>query len=175
MKNGQATNLTIEVSGQVYTMTRPGYYYTKVNGKQTRIPKDEWDAAYEIWNRDQEQKKQDAETEKNFNKPAKKTRKSKDIAFESDGVTLTAKQVAFIKRMPEDDFFENGLDSTLWIDVFCDTVADQFSPMAVGAMVSTLREKGVISVVQDKVNGKKAKWMAFTDLGKQVAKELGLA
>ena len=113
----------------------------------------------------------------NNNRPKKasKPRKSKDIAHESNGVTLTAKQVKFIQRMPEDDFYENGLDSTLWIDVYCDTITDEFNAMAVGAMVSTLREKGVIHVSVEKVNGKKCKYFGFTDLGKQVAKELGLS
>jgi hypothetical protein len=107
-------------------------------------------------------------------KKTSKPRKSKDVAFEGAGITLTAKQVDFIKMMPNDDFYENGLDSTLWIDVFCDTVADKFSPMAVGAMVSTLKEKHLITVTVERVNGKKSKYMAFTETGKEVAKQLGL-
>lgn len=103
-----------------------------------------------------------------------KKRKSKDIAFEMQGFTLTAKQVNFIKMIPDDDFYEHGLDSTLWIDCLCDTVADTFSPMAVGAMISTLREKELIYVDIQKVNGKKCKYFGFTPLGKKIAKELGL-
>lgn len=107
-------------------------------------------------------------------KKTSKPRKSKDIAFEGAGITLTAKQVKFIKMMPNDDFYENGLDSALWIDVFCDTVAGEFSPMAVGAMVSTLKEKHLIYVTAERVNGKKSKYMEFTETGKEVAKQLGL-
>ncbi len=107
-------------------------------------------------------------------KKAKKPRRSKDVAFEGAGITLTAKQVRFLQRLPEDDFFERGVDSSIWIDVYCETVADEFNPMAVGAMVSTLREKGLIGVAQDRVNGKKCKWMAFTETGKEVLKQLGL-
>lgn len=111
---------------------------------------------------------------------AKKTKKKskKNVAFtfeDEDGiVTLTEKQVRFLTLLPNDDFYENGLDSSLWIDVLCDTLAGDFNPMALGAMVSTLREKYLISVGVQKVNGKKCKYFAFTELGKRVARELGL-
>lgn len=124
----------------------------------------------------EEQAKSDKQAEDAINgkdKPKKK-RKSKDIAFELNGFTLTAKQVNFIKMMPEDDFYEHGLDSTLWIDCFCDTVTGTFNPMAVGAMVSTLREKDIIYVDVQKMNGKKCKYFGLTPLGKKIAKELGL-
>lgn len=126
---------------------------------------------------EQEQAASDKQAEDAVNgkaKKVKKPRKSKDIAHESHGITLTKKQVAFIQAMPQDDFYEHGVDSALWIDVYTDTVADLFSPMAVGAMVSTLREKDIISVTEDRVNGKKCKYMSFTALGKEIAKELGL-
>ena len=176
MSNKEEKNMTtamvqvqdFEFNGVRFTNTRPNYYYKKVDGKQVRISKAEWDEALAQSGKQEEIEEQKAKTTK------KTTRRSKDIAFEGHGVTLTAKQVKFIKRMPEDDFYEHGLDSALWIDVFCDTVADEFNAMSVGAMVSTLREKNLISVSAEKVNGKKAKYMAFTELGKQVAKELGL-
>lgn len=205
--DGQAQLVQIEVNGIKYIQTRPGYYYKNENGKQVRIPKAEWEQAFDeytqtasdnaeqdAWQaeadaekqaREQKQADEDKAAEKTMNKQAKAkktTKKSKDIAFEGTfeyaneefHITLTAKQVRFIKRMPEDGFYEHGLDSALWIDVFCDTIADEFNPMAVGAMVSTLREKGLVNVVSDRVNGRKAKWMAFTALGQMVAKELGL-
>jgi hypothetical protein len=206
--NGQAQIIGIEVNGIKYTQTRPGYYYKNENGKQVRIPKNEWEQVFaeytqtasdnadqDAWQaeadaekqaREQKQANDDKQAEKNMNKQAtkkaSKPRKSKDIAFEGTfeyaneefHITLTAKQVKFIKRMPEDDFYEHGLDSTLWIDVFCDTIADEFNPMAVGAMVSTLREKKLLGVDVQKMNGKKCKYLFFTALGMQVAKELGL-
>lgn len=115
-------------------------------------------------------------------KKAKKTpRKSKDIAYThcpngTDAITLTTKQVDFIKHIPDTCFYEHGLDSTPWCDVLADEIGGQFAgkPMTVGAMISTLREKGIIHVGVEKVNGKKAKFFAFTDIGRQIAKELGL-
>ena len=128
------------------------------------------------------------EVVKTADETIKKTKKKskKNVAFEGvfetgegetfkvNHVTLTEKQVRFIRLLPSDDFYENGLDSSLWIDVLCDTLADEFNPMALGAMVSTLREKHLISVGVQKVNGKKCKFFGFTELGKRVASELGL-
>lgn len=204
------TNKEFRIDEVTYMETEKGYCYKVVDGKKTRIKKQELEDAFEdLCNRTDEQldlyveesgldadvdqwmaeideareahKKEQAESDKQAEdaingktKKARKPRKSKDIAHESHGITLTTKQVNFIKMMPEDDFYENGLDSTLWIDCFCDTVARTFNPMAVGAMVSTLREKELIYVNVDKINGKKCKYMGFTPLGKKIAKELGL-
>ena len=123
-----------------------------------------------------------AEDAVNGKKKAKKARRSKDVAFElkENGetvLTLTAKQVDFIKHIPDTCFYENGLDSTPWCDILADEIGGQFAgkPMTVGAMISTLREKSVIYVQVDHINGKKAKYFGFTDLGKQVATGMGLA
>ena len=109
-------------------------------------------------------------------KKAKAPRKSKDIAYEGNGVTLTEKQVDFIKHLPDTNFYENGLDSALWCDILAEEIGGQFAnkPMTVGAMISTLREKSLVAVGQDRVNGRKCKFMEFTELGKKVAAELGL-
>ena len=178
--NAQVQVMDFEFNGVRYTNTRPGYYYKKENGKQVRIGKAEWDTAWEASGeaekaaREAEQAKKDAEAEKKFNK--QKTRRSKDIAHESNGVTLTAKQVDFIRHIPDTCFYEHGLDSTMWCDVLADEIGGQFAgkPMTVGAMISTLKEKGLVYVAQDRVNGKKCKFFGFTDLGNQIAKELGL-
>lgn len=112
---------------------------------------------------------------------SKKARKSKDIAYEyrvagGTSLTLTSKQVDFIHHIPDTCFYETGLDSTPWCDVLADEIGGQFAgkPMTVGAMISTLREKELIYVGVAKVNGRKAKFFGFTDLGKEIAKELGL-
>lgn len=106
---------------------------------------------------------------------AKKTRKSKDIAFTYtvNGeviVTLTAKQVDFIKHLPDTCFWEHGLDSCIWIDCLCDEIKGQFAgkPMTVGAMISTICEKKLGIRADNRVNGKKCKSFSLTELGKQV-------
>ena len=122
----------------------------------------------------------------NAKKATKKARKSKDIAYtyyDSDDVetrkavlTLTAKQVDFIKHIPDTCFYEHGLESTPWCDVLAEEIGGQFAgkPMTVGAMISTLREKDLIYVGTEKVNGRKAKYFGFTEMGMAVAIDLGL-
>lgn len=109
-------------------------------------------------------------------KKAAKPRRSKDIAYEGHGVTLTAKQVDFIHHLPDTCFWENGLDSTPWTDILADEIGGQFEgkPMTTGAMISTICEKGLATRGKGKVNGKKATYLMLTELGKEVAKELGL-
>lgn len=120
----------------------------------------------------------EAELMKNIKaeKKARKPRKSKDIAYEGHGVTLTAKQVDFIHRLPDTCFWEHGLDSTPWCDVLADEIGGQFEgkPMTTGAMISTICEKGLAERAKAKVNGRTATYLALTDLGKEIAKELGL-
>ena len=225
--NAQCNIIEITVDGIKYTQTRPGYYYKKTEDGHKRIPKSEWEQAFdkyteiskvdeewdmgqEIEDRKAEQEKAQAESDKMaedaMNKcgdgtplnevgkqiaaqakkkakkaPVKKARRSKDVAFElkENGetvLTLTAKQVDFIKHIPDTCFYENGLESTPWCDVLADEIGGQFAgkPMTVGAMISTLREKNLIYVGMDHINGKKAKYFGFTDLGKQVATGMGL-
>lgn len=90
---------------------------------------------------------------------------------------LTAKQVDFIHHLPDTYFWENGLDSCIWIDCLCDDIKGQFAgkPMTVGAMVSTLCEKGLGARAKNRVNGKKCTSFELTELGKLVAAALGLS
>ena len=106
----------------------------------------------------------------------KRTRKSKDIAYDGNSITLTTKQVDFIRHLSDTCFWENGLDSALWTDVLADEIGGQFAgkPMTTGAMISTICEKGLAVRATDRINGRKATFMALTELGKKVAAELGL-
>ena len=114
-------------------------------------------------------------------KQAKKAAKIKKAAYvlEQNGevtVTLTDKQVDFMHEMTKSNFWEEGLESSLWCDVLVEEIGGQFanSPFVVGAMISTLREKSLITVGVQKTNGRKCKFFELTELGKQVAQELGL-
>lgn len=107
---------------------------------------------------------------------AKKAKKYKDVAFECEGVTLTAKQADFIRHLPDTCFWENGLDSCIWVDCLCDDIGGQFAgkPMTVGAMISTLCEKGLGSRCRENRDGRKCTTFELTELGKKVAAGLGL-
>jgi arsenate reductase-like glutaredoxin family protein len=188
------------VNGIIYMETEKGYCYKVEDGKKTRIKKQELEEAFEMLCEDTDelmdeqvdewmaeineakeaQKQEQADSDKqaedaiNGKKKAKK-RKSKDIALEIAGVTFTAKQVDLMRHFPDTCFWEHGLDSTPWIDCLIDEIGGQFAdkPMTVGALLSTLNEKGVIAIAMDKLNGKKVKFFALTEFGKQVAKEIG--
>lgn len=126
----------------------------------------------------------EAELERNIRskKATRKPRRSKDIAYEGHGVTLTAKQVDFIHHLSDSCFWEHGLESALWTDILCDEIGGQFAgkPMTVGAMISTLCEKDLAERAKDSITDmstgrtRKATYMVLTDLGKEIAKELGL-
>lgn len=94
----------------------------------------------------------------------------------SETVILTAKQIDFIRRLPDTNFWENGLDSCVWVDCLCDEIGGQFAgkPMTVGAMISTLCEKGLGTRTKQKVNNHKATAFQLTEKGKLVAQALGL-
>ena len=195
MANTQVSVIEIEVEGIKYTQTRPGYYYKRVDGKNVRIPKSEWEQAFdaftaevneadeefdaedEIRARKEAEEQKDRETEQNFNgKKTAKPRRSKDVAFEmgtiEGHITLTAKQVQFLKLLPKTCFWEEGVESTLWCDCIADDIG--WNPMGVGAMISTLREKRMVTVDRDESRQGKPKYITFTDLGKTVMQKMGL-
>lgn len=106
----------------------------------------------------------------------KYTRTKKSEAMTVGEISLTPKQVLFIQSMPTDDFYENGLDSALWIGVYADTLeaAGIMGRMTAGAMVTTLREKGILAVGHSRWEKKNLAHFGFTEFGKTIAAQLGL-
>lgn len=100
------------------------------------------------------------------------------MEFSENGVhvVITARQVEFLRHLPDTGFWENGLDSCLWVDILCDEIEGSFEgkPMSVGAMVSTLREKGLLRTGRGKVERRMAKFFELTETGKKVAAQLGV-
>lgn len=144
---------------------------------------------------EEEEAKEDTEDTQNTEAPApasdakktpkkvkKNTRKKKvqvgGFEFQEGEIhlILTPKQVDFLKHLPDTCFWQDGLNSTLWVDCLCDDIGGQFEekPMAVGAMISTLREKKVLVVSIGRHDNKKSKCINLTELGQRVATELGL-
>lgn len=109
-----------------------------------------------------------------------RTKKVQEGGFEYDDngtkITLTAKQADFFKHLPDTDFWEDGVNSVIWIDCLCDEIGGQFAskPMTVGAMISTICEKGLGTRTADRRDGRKCMSFELTDLGKKVATALGL-
>ena len=172
---------TIYKSNDEYTYfyKSTGGFDKKGNPLMVRIGRPIWEKAWDEYMAQDGNDEINDETEEDIKEKVKikKPRKSKDIAFDFHGRTLTAKQVDFLKEMAETSFFEHGENSSLWCDVLADEIGGQFAgkPMTVGAMISTLKEKDVITVGKERVNGHMAKYFAFTPIGKEMLKELGIA
>lgn len=118
------------------------------------------------------------QSEEKPKKKASRAKKTAAFAVTVDGaeVTLTEKQVDFIRHLPDTNFWEHGVDSCIWVDCLCDDIGGQFEnkPMTVGAMISTLCEKGLGVRSKERVNGRKCTAFELTGLGKVIAAELGL-
>lgn len=105
-------------------------------------------------------------------------RRSGDVAFEHEGtgVTLTARQRGFLQAASGCPCWAGG-GGTLWTDVLLDEMG--VNGMSFGAMVSTLREKGLLEVWaesrEDGATGRsrKVKAMRLTERGEQVLRAAG--
>lgn len=94
-----------------------------------------------------------------------------EIEYAGKPVVLTPRQVIFLHNLPNDNFYTDPT-SVVWIDNYVTTLAGVMAPMTAGAMVSTLREKGVITVhvgvcllYDAKCAGRRSKYFLLTDLG----------
>lgn len=101
---------------------------------------------------------------------AKPGRRPRDVAFEHGGTTLTARQLEFVRAMSSGESMGSP-EGGWWIDLMIDGTG--LSPMSAGAMVSTMREKGLVTVsagVREGGDGRKrrAKYMCLTDRGAEV-------
>lgn len=121
------------------------------------------------------EKLQKVEKEKKVRKAkkAKAAKKNAAYSYSENGeviVTLTEKQCDFVRHLPDTNFWENGIDSMIWTDVLCDEIGGQFAgkPMTVGAMISTLCEKGLAFRTKERINKRKCTAMGLTELGKRV-------
>lgn len=98
------------------------------------------------------------------------------MEFNENGVhvVLTAKQIDFIRHLPDTTFWERGVDSLPWIDCLCDDIGGQFEnkPMTVGAMVSTLREKGLLETGVTTINKRRSKYFRVTETGKAIFRKI---
>lgn len=185
------TEITFELFGTTYTRKANGYCFKACeqseSGKIHRIGKAEFEAKYaeyeamEMTLTEIESEEIEAVAAEMAPKTKKSTKKSKkNAAFvmtvDETEITLTAKQVDFIKHLPDTNFWEDGIDSVIWVDCLCDDIGGQFEdkPMTVGAMISTICEKGLGTRCTDRRDGRKCTSFALTETGKVVAKKLGL-
>lgn len=181
-----------ELNEKTYTNNGNGYYYVTFNGRKTRIKKDEFLKAYEKFIENTVEAHEEAvedeavleaaENAQGQEKPKRKPTKRipKNVGYrktiEGKDVILTEKQLDFLSHLPDTCFWEDGTKSEVWVDCLCDEIGGQFAgkPMTVGAMISTLCEKGLGYRAKGKVNNKKCTSFGLTELGRLVAEDLGL-
>ena len=192
------------INGIGYNTNEKGNRFFKIeNEKTVRIGKAEYEAAFEEYTNDiedaelefdeekaiREAKKEmeeasDHAAEEAVNRPKKSSRSLRNAAHrvEVDGqeIGLTEKHVTFLKNLPKCSYWDRGLDSSVWVFDVRDTLESVgMAGMTVGAMVSTLREKGLLMVGIDAVassNGRtrREKFIELTETGKKVAEALGV-
>lgn len=93
--------------------------------------------------------------------------------FEGKRVLLTPKQTEFMERMEEYENWESGNHGKwLYGDLYAECLSDTMPPMSVGAMITTLREKGVIRTEYTRANGRKVCKFQLTELGMLVYNRL---
>lgn len=189
-----------------YNTNEKGNRFFKIEDeKATRIGKAEYEAAFEQYTNEitddeelefdedaaiREAKKEmeeasDHAAEEAVNHPKKSSRSLRKAAHrvEVDGVEigLTEKHMMFLTNLPKCSFWDDGLDSSVWVFDVRDTLESVgMAGMTVGAMISTLREKGLLRVMLGEVgstNGRtrREKYVELTETGKKVAEALGVA
>lgn len=195
------------VNGVGYNTNEKGNYFFKIEDEKTiRIGKAEYEAAFEQYTNEtaddeelefdegaaiREAKKEmeeasDHAAEEAINHPKKKSSRSLRKAahrVEVDGVEigLTEKHAIFLENLPKCSYWDRGLNSSVWVFDVRDTLAMVgMAGMTVGAMISTLREKGLLRVMLGAVestNGRtrREKYVELTETGKKVAEALGIA
>lgn len=93
--------------------------------------------------------------------------------FEGKRVLLTPKQVEFMKRINEiEETYHYDTGTWYPADVYTECLSDTMPPTSVGAMITTLREKGVIRTEYSKVGGRKICRFQLTELGQYVHNKL---
>ena len=114
----------------------------------------------------------DAELERNIRNEQKKPskpRRSKDIAYEGNGVTLTAKQVDFLRELRKTEAYKEDENDMVVEDITI-TIGGQFEdkPMTVGAMISTLCEKHLGTRIKAKIGNRTMTVFGLTPSGKDI-------
>lgn len=183
-----------------YNTNEKGDRFFKIEeGTVVRIGKAEYEAAFEQYTNDIEdvelefdedaairearkemEEASDHAAEEAINHPKKNSRSlrkaARRVVVDGQEIGLTEKHVTFLKGLPKCSYWDHGLDSSVWVFALTDT---GMAPMAVGAMVSTLREKGLLRVMLGEVenmNGRTRheKCIELTDAGKKVVEALGV-
>ena len=109
-------------------------------------------------------------------KNTSKRRKREESTLVTTGdvsTTLTPKQLEFMERLSENqDWPENGVDGSYVASYYAEELNDTMNPMSVGAIITTLREKGLLATTKVSYGGIKTCKFRLTETGKKIYKAL---
>lgn len=125
-------------------------------------------------------KKEETVRKETGTKRAARRRRPRDVAFECEvggrAVTLTSRQCEFLQAASSCPCWAEG-GAGIWTDILLDECG--MNGMSFGAMVSTLREKGLLEVGREEREdgatgrGRRVKVIRLTRLGEAVLKRAG--
>ena len=88
------------------------------------------------------------------------------VAFADTTVVLTPKQVEFLERLSEcPGWEEQGTEGQYVASQYTEELSDTMNPMAVGAVLTTLREKGLLTTEKSRMGGIKVCLFKLTPTG----------
>lgn len=108
------------------------------------------------------------------NTPKKRKREESTlVTTEEISVMLTPKQLEFMERLSENqDWSEKGVDGEYVASLYAEELSDTMNSMSVGAVLTTLREKKLLTTKRSSVAGVKICLFTLTPAGKAVYRYL---
>lgn len=98
---------------------------------------------------------------------------SLSVALEDTSVVLTPKQLEFMERLSEcPDWEESGPAGTYVASEYAQELTDTMNPMSVGAVLTTLREKHILTTEKRRIGAIKCCVFQLTDLGVRLYNKL---
>lgn len=98
---------------------------------------------------------------------------SLSVALDGKSVLLTPKQLEFMERLSECPGWEQDKEKGEYVaSQFAEELSDTMNAMSVGAVVTTLREKGLLTTSKSRMGGVKCCMFKLTDVGVSVYQKL---
>lgn len=95
------------------------------------------------------------------------------VALDGMSILLTPKQLEFMERLSENPGWKkDGPNGTYIMSAYMNELEDTMSPISAGAVLTTLREKKILTTEKVRYDGYKTCSFKLTELGIQVYKKL---
>ena len=95
------------------------------------------------------------------------------MTFGSISIILTPKQLEFMERLSEHPEWKKlGINGKYVASEYAEELSDTMNPMSVGAVITTLREKGILITERTRIGGVKCCMFQLTDTGIQIYNKL---